>query len=38
MLNNLKLRKQILDESIEILENSSNSKTNKNSKTNEKSI
>lgn len=38
MLNNLKLRKQILDESIEILENSSNSKTNKNTKTNEKSI
>lgn len=43
MLNNLKLRKQILDESIEILEkanslNSSSSETNKNTKTNEKSI
>ncbi len=40
MLNNLKLRKQILDESIQILENSnsSDSETNKNNKTNEKSI
>ena len=45
MLNNLKLRKQILDESIQILEksnteksNSSDSETKKNNKTNEKSI
>jgi len=40
MLDNLKLRKQILDESIQILEktNSSDSETNKNNKTNEKSI
>jgi hypothetical protein len=45
MLENLKLRKQILDESIQILEksntgksNSSDSKSNKNTKTNEKSI
>lgn len=40
MLENLKLRKQILDESIQILEksNSSDSETNKNNTTNEKSI
>lgn len=40
MLQNLKLRKQILDESIQILEksNSSDSETNKNNTTNEKSI
>jgi hypothetical protein len=40
MLQNLKLRKQILDESIQILEksNSSDSETNKKNTTNEKSI
>lgn len=37
MLENLKLRKQILDESIQILERT-NSETNQNNKTNEKSI
>ncbi|WP_291726026.1 hypothetical protein [Bernardetia sp.] len=37
MLENLKLRKQILDESIQILEQS-NSETHQNNKTNEKSI